>query len=271
MIFERTNESTKFIQKVARNRIQSIAKVQDFRIRTAGVSATLSILAIQYGARKQIHSEVLKECTTLVLSKFSRLALDDLKEAYRQFAAGEISPKGAEMYGGEFNATQVGKILAAYCKRRDEINRLIINVTDAHREKQEQQKRAEEMRQNFIDSMPDKIKKLQNQNTNWQEVPDYWWDYCKSNALFELDDEGYQHYWNLAQIAAKKEHEKAIAEESDRMNYRQLLAKKDHTARAKVIARQMVICDLVINFKCTENNEYGEDKCKNQCDFCANV
>ncbi|MCB9288890.1 MAG: hypothetical protein H6560_16400 [Lewinellaceae bacterium] len=77
-------------------------------------------VAQDYGARQAVLEETFTECVRITRKKFAGLGIGEVREAYRMWAAGELNMrKGeAEMYGGQFNAAQLGKVLAAYMEQR---------------------------------------------------------------------------------------------------------------------------------------------------------
>jgi hypothetical protein len=76
----------------------------------------IAAIARDYGARQALDPFVLGECAALVRADFQHLGRDEMRLAYRMWAAGKIS--ALEMYGGQFNATQFGRVLAAYNAER---------------------------------------------------------------------------------------------------------------------------------------------------------
>lgn len=148
--------------------------------------AEMVLTAQAYGARHEMAPTVAKECAKLVAQKFPQLAIPEIREAYRQWAAGQIQADGADMYGGSFNAAQLGKVLAAYCKKRDRIAAAIRRAQQAHDEDQRQAAITEAQRQQFAKLFPLKFEQLRSTATTWADVPVYFFDVLWKRQLIQV-------------------------------------------------------------------------------------
>lgn len=223
----------------------------------AAVMMELPIVAQAYGGRREIDESVYKECVKLILSKFSALGANEIREAYRMKAAGELNmPKGkGEMWGGEFNAQQLGEVLTAYMESRRKALGAYIRAQQEQAESATRQARVEKMRREFEKNFPRRIEQIQNA-ADWREVPEYVFDAARRRGLirFEhgeaeaiLDDAR-----ELARLEAQNEYEEA--REGGASVFRLLSLRKmteDEAgleARAKVIARKISLFRKLKNY-----------------------
>lgn len=145
--------------------------------------AAIALTAQAYGARHEIVPTVAKECAELVLSKFAHLAIDEIAEAYCQWASGQIEVKGGEMYGGSFNAAQFGKVLSAYSERRRAIAAAISNAAAQERIEAEQARRKADMERRFAEEFPRTFEKVRAEATGWEGVPGYFFQVLWQRGL----------------------------------------------------------------------------------------
>ena len=147
--------------------------------------ALLPRLSEQFGGRHHIKEEVLAACVQIILKKFSHLGLKELPQAYEMYYAGELEVKGAEMYGGIFNAANMMKILAAYSRHRQKlIGQYLRLITAAETEKVEKE-RQHRKRQQFLAGIPEEIETRRPMIKSWRDIPVYWFEAGIELKLFE--------------------------------------------------------------------------------------
>ena len=113
-----------FCEEVATGCANPIRKL-DQKIAEKALLALLPQLSGLFGARVRIERNILARCVKIVLKRFAHLGLNELRQAYEMYYAGELAAPGAEMYGGIFNAGNMSKILAAYSDHRPPTDRQI--------------------------------------------------------------------------------------------------------------------------------------------------
>lgn len=155
----------------------------------AQVMTEIAQVARSYGARVAIPPEVYTECVRLVLDRFAFLSLDEIRISYRMWSAGEIKAKGAEMYGGEFNAAQLGKVLAAYAAHRKPILGNYLRLDGDAKRKTQTDARAKRLKQQFDEQFPLLIEQAIINKISWEEVPAFWYHAALDRGMFEVDIE----------------------------------------------------------------------------------
>ena len=106
------------VQVIAEGRLSPIRSL-DPMVASGGIGAAIRHLAPRYGARVQLDAGVVAECVAIARDNFSQLGLPEIVQAYRLWAAGRFA--SLEMYGGQFTATQFGRVLADYVTYRHAI------------------------------------------------------------------------------------------------------------------------------------------------------
>jgi hypothetical protein len=218
--------------------------------RIGGLQIQIPLIAKTYGARQQITPDVLEGCVDLILDQFNDLGLQEIELAYRLWAAGKI--EGLEMYGGEINATQLGRVLSSYKKYRNKVLNKYLDAAKAEQtaldEKKQHESRLTEYRNNF----PAMIQQTRESGKiqSWQDVPAIWYDTANALGMIQFKHGEAVEIFKRATQLAKIE----IAEEVRGLNsdLRSLIIardtkKKDPKERAKVIARKITVFEKLIN------------------------
>lgn len=193
-----------------------------------------------YGGRKEIDPEVLKECSRLIIDKFPHISVPEIREAYRQWSAGEIEVKGAEMYGGEFNAAQVGKIIGAYCEKRRGVLSAYLREREEEKDREAQAEKRRIMQEAFDAEFPRMIERARNEITDWREVPAYWYESANKRGMIKFEPgeavKIFTDAQELERIERANEQEESVTL-SDIFRQQE----KDPVERAKVIARKLTV------------------------------
>lgn len=196
----------------------------------------------------EINPIVYEECAELILEKFSQLGIEEIKEAYRMWAAGELGEvKGAEMYGGVFNAAQMGKILARYLNRRKEVvGRYLTLKYDKTKEKMKAQKQAEQ-KAKYEEGFTGLLASWSGES--WQDVPYHWFDTAKKRNMIHYAPGEKRQIWEKAQKAAKMEITTEQQEEENLYRKASLMKNLECNLedRAIVIARKMTVFEKLLS------------------------
>lgn len=208
-------------------------------------------LAEAYGARREISEPALFEAVKVIREKFSFLSVEEIAEAYRQWAAGELDmkKKDAEMYGGLFSAAQVGKILGAYSANRKKIVGTYLREKQARQEQAAKEQADAKKIAAFDAKFPALIAKMQAEAKDWRDCPFYIYQAAKDRGLFHIGKEEalliYEDAIALARMEAESAYEQAQGGGKSFFQLRDLCrAAQDEegiAARAKVIARQITL------------------------------
>lgn len=218
---------------------------------SAKVMQQVRHLADAYGARREISEPALFEAVKVIREKFSFLSVDEIAEAYRQWAAGELDmkKKDAEMYGGQFSAAQAGKILDAYSSNRKKIVGAYLREKQARNEQEAKEQADAKKIAAFDAKFPAIVAKMKSEAKDWRDCPFYIYQAAKDRGLFQIGKEEaleiYADAMSLARMEAENAYEQAQGGGKGFFQLRDLArAVQDEEgieSRAKVIARQITL------------------------------
>lgn len=175
---------------------------------TASLITQIPLIAKEYGVRYDISQYVLTEAVRLVLRRFSFLGINELREAYRDYYSGRTAAAGAEAYGGEFSVSQLGKILNAYCKKRQNIlvayKNLKSDFENKEREKEIHQRKQDQFNKEFPVQVLLKIESIK----SWSDVPVFWWNIFKKYSWISFEPGEAKIIFEEAAVIAKIELQK---------------------------------------------------------------
>lgn len=181
-------------------------------VAAAAIGSQLNALALQYGVREKPAPEVIKECISLIGTKFGFLAPTELREAYRQWASGEIEVKSSgEMYSGQINARQVGAVLTAYSKARREIMGKYLWAVGEEKERQQRALKEAEKKAAFEERFKADLQKAIKTAESYKDIPAYWFKVLEDRGDLVLTT---PQKWDLYNSCEKY----AIAEENERID-----------------------------------------------------
>lgn len=209
----------------------------------------LERVAESYGARGQASPTVVSECTQLVMAKFPGLGVNEIREAYRMKAAGELEmPKGkGEMWGGVFNADQLGAILSAYMAQRKKALGAYLRLAEAEKERAEKENSIARKQAAFEAKFPALVEKMKKEARDWRDCPFYLYESARRRGLFRLEKEEAEGIFQDAIALARMEKQQAYEEASGANVFRlrelhnAMLDQEGIEARAKVVARQLTL------------------------------
>jgi len=213
------------------------------------VSGVITEVAKEYGAREMIDNSILKECIRLVVGskghpgKFGMIGLSEIREAYRQWASGEIQVKGGEMYGGSFNAAQFGKVLTAYLDKRKQVIAAFTTLKREQEWKEAEQRRDEKWKSEYEENFEKYLQECTAES--WKEIPIHWYDTAMRRGLIDFEKGEAVLIYEEAKGLAKAE---LISEMQNVENIFQKAGWKTQMEsgewsedRAKVIARKITV------------------------------
>jgi len=213
------------------------------------LSANLQVLhavtevSLTYGARAEVSVGIYRECVAVMLTKFQHLAPEEILEAFRANAAGEIDTKGrGEMYGGEFNASNFTAIISAFAAKRKIVVAAYSNAKFAAEAALAEEQRRQAAISEFEESLPEKIRSMILTAESWEDCPAYLFASMRKRGLLDIDRATADEILVLAQQTAISE---AAAE---KMSQKPILYRLEQSPadRAKVIARQMSLWQIVV-------------------------
>jgi hypothetical protein len=232
---EVTEETVRRIASWHKTQIRHMDNIE----RAAKVPTEILFVANEYGARAEIQDYTLKECCKLVIEKFGHLNLQEIREAYRCWASEEIHIEGAELYGGKFNVRQLGRVLAAYDKKRRRILAEIIQAKEKWQREQQEEKDRLAKKQAFEATFPASIEKVKQAKT-WKEIPEFIYMVLRNRRLITITKTEALDILEKATRIAETEIEEEKRNRSTRFAY--VSTVED---RATSIARKMTVFQKV--------------------------
>lgn len=185
-VSDNTGLALKVVNQFSQWHPQQVRKIPP-GVAALAIGNFLNQIAKQYGVREKPSDIVVKECISLVGLKFNDLAPDEILEAYRQWASGEIEvPKGGEMYGGQINARQLGAVLTAYSKaRHSKIAKYLSEIKEEEIRERRQalnSKKKEAFNVYFKLALSEAIEILE----DWREIPVFWYSVLEQRGEINL-------------------------------------------------------------------------------------
>lgn len=196
----------------------------------------------QYGGRVEADTTVITECLRMVMEKFSLLGINEIREAYRAYAAGEFQVEGAEMYGGVFNVANFSKVISGWKTYRAKALAELLDIQEKERLERLEKKKREKAMAEFDRQFPSLLEKAKNDFESWQDVPVHWYDTARRLKLLNVTmDEAVPIFEEAKKIvAAEQEQERgkvAMMSMSERLLHRSF----DPEQRAKNVARKITV------------------------------
>lgn len=222
------------------------------------IGAAIRQFAESYGGRKKIDDEVLSECIDLIVENFGQIGVMEIRTAYQLWSMRVIN--GAEMWGGEFNALQLGRVLSDYVRYRQKVVNEVINYRDDLAAKRKRELYAQARNQQVINAFPGELKeaRIKHQDgdgfQSWRDIPGHWYKLAEKLGQISLESETKRPYWEKAQIEAALQIEAEIDRLFQSKRYQEAKNhKKDYardtenfSRRASVIAQKMIAFDYLI-------------------------
>jgi hypothetical protein len=214
-----------------------ITQDQDF----AGKFLLMEIrkIAQQYGGRIDSLTDVVAECVKLTLTNFKLIGLEEVREAFRAYAANELSIN-AETYGGIFNVATYGKVLSAWVDYRKKVVAQYLKDQEEKQQQENERKRQEMARRKHDQDFPKWIEKGKAEFQTWEDVPEWFYHTALRLGLLKFDPGEAQAYYEEAKKIAQRQKEEergelAMMTAAKKMIYQGF----DVDARAKIIARKI--------------------------------
>lgn len=208
------------------------------------IHKTITYLANVYGNRVKITPILLKKCILDIKKNFSHYGKMEFTEAFRLWSLGEIGDKSTEMYGGEFNALILNRILKQYENyRRDIVNK---SLRELEKQKNQEKERAErERHKEEIDKIPkEQIISDINKYDNWENIPHYLCKIAFKKKLIKLTKSEIEEY----KKQAKQKHKEEIEIERNKISSVNDLLKinkemQEPEVRERIIATKICVFD----------------------------
>lgn len=214
------------------------------------VQIAVDYVARTYGARTPPSPETIAEAVQVIRRNFSYISVAEIREAYRLWAAGEINAgTGAEMYGGEINAANVGKVVSAYCEHRRLALAAYLRARQEADEDRREAERKNRLRKEYEDNFESMLARARASFTDWRDVPLHWFDTCRRRGMIQFEPGEAEEILEDARALADIENEEAKAEAKDPIQFAALVRRAesgDLKSRAKVIARKISVYRKII-------------------------
>ena len=216
------------------------------------VGAAITAVARDYGTSLLPH-HILEECVKMTIDKFSALCVDEIREAYRQFATGELGTgKEAESYRGEFNARNYGAIIGMYAIKRRGVVAALTKEAHDRQEASASEARIARQKADFAKQFPADVNALiRKPDASWQDVPGWWYDTLEKYGCISVPaDEKIEIFAQAKQVAAANLYEQranaGVIQAAELQKQLKDLAAGADTTPAKAIAKKMCVFDYVI-------------------------
>lgn len=216
-----------------------------------GITVMIKEVAGSYGASQEIEGRTLADCIKLVQMEFGALALEEIRTAYRMWAANKTDAgKRGEMYGGAMNTAQLGAVLAAYCEERQRIVKELVYKQYEENERVEKERRAERQKSTFADEFARSLEEARQNPTDWRDVPEWWFASLKKRGKINFEPGEAEEIFEEARTLAEMEAEREVGQTTgmkkiDAQRALEAIQGGDE-ARAKVIARKIAVFRKVI-------------------------
>lgn len=208
----------------------------------------LPVIAQQYGAREKISPVIYEECVSLVMEKFGQIGVNEIREAYRLWVAGELNlGREVEMYGGQFNAAQLGRVLSAYSEYRRAAVYAYIRERDRILHEEAEAQKQQKAREDFERRFPLMLQEAKANRIHWRDVPNYWYHAAMDREMIVFDPGEAARIYELAKRITRADMARLPAESDTRSESAK--AKLMHRAQygsgfdevSKTIARKITV------------------------------
>lgn len=128
--------------------------------------------AATYCAAPNTEREVIEESARFIASKFGHMNVNEIREAFRLAAAGQIDAS-LNAYYGMFSVSILGKVLSAYDDHRTQAYREVRARINAEQQERENEQRAERLKEQF-GTIGEQFQALTERNEKyptWQSLP----------------------------------------------------------------------------------------------------
>lgn len=213
------------------------------------IEAQVKAICESCGARSQVGKAPLKESVRIVRERFAFIAPEEIAGAYRLWACGEVQAAGAEMYGGQFNAAQLGKILGAYCEKRRPVVGAYLRQLEQETWEQKKAGHAKAWKDHYENNFEKIIEQLKAKAHSWQAVGAHLYDTALRRGLIRFEPGEARQIYEEALQCARKEAQDAYDEGRKggksifqlRELEKAMADEKGIEERAKEIARKMSV------------------------------
>lgn len=184
IVSERRSVKFDLVERVVAGYNSQLRHMEDEDAVDAYLLGEIATVARDYGARDAVPPPIMQECIRLVKGRFIHLGKGEIREAYRAYTVGELQVKGAEMYEGKFNASQLGKILGAYAKQRREVLGGYLNLVHDANLKEQKAAQAAHRAERFEREFPRLVSEARAAGLNWEAIPVFWFKAALNRDMF---------------------------------------------------------------------------------------
>lgn len=164
------------------------------------LSAELEFAATSYCGAAKTDMSIFDECMDFTVRRFGHLACDEIREAFRLAAAGELGDVNMQSYYGLFTVTMLGAVLNAYDEYR---NRIVAALRRAENEAYHAAKEASRQPHDsavWMNNRTDQLLALDNPQQS--DVTAYDHDFLEKNGWMANDKEAKEAAWLEAKALA---------------------------------------------------------------------
>lgn len=210
-------------------------------------------VAQAYGARQKMPPYTVAECVSLVFDHFHSFGLNEIEASFRYNASQQSD--GNEVYGGEFNATYLGRVLRRYEEevRRPSLKEYIDANWRMMGEEHERRRRSRLQRE-FDIQWEEEVKKMRERKDeiSWKDIPLFWFESAKKRKLIPIIKEEMERVMEEAREIQKAVKQLEIEEAKATMTLHAVRSimrnpQKDDEEAARNIARKMWVKKYLID------------------------
>ena len=177
------------VESIASNRNSPCRSMTAYDYKVGSLGAIQRVAVDFCGADPLICTGAIKECSNLFASKFGRLSLAEIREAFSMCAARQLGDINIIAYKGVFTAGIFGEVISAYAAVRD----AVVAALDKEAEKEEREALDREVEAKQEQCKKDVIAEFQAakiSNTRFisvDKIPIQWPGILKDAGLLESD------------------------------------------------------------------------------------
>ena len=198
-----------------------------------------------FNASVEISNTAFIEVVDIIFQKFSTLSANELGEAFRMAAAGELGEVNFAAYGGVFTVPNFTDILTKFTKKRQEVAMAIYRANQDLEEKVKADELVKQKADEYLAMLVHRHETEQNGNHDYKtynDVPHYYGKTLLEQGLISFTADEKRNIWERAKKAA-------IQEYKDDLEHAKLQFVSGNANKSDVNRLETILADAVTNPK----------------------
>ena len=161
-----------------------------------------------FNASVDSNKSAFTEVVGVILQKFNGLSLDEVGEAFRMAASGELGEVNFAAYGGVFTVPNFTDILTKFSKKRNEVAMAIYRANSDLEEKAKADELVKQKQDEYLAMLVHRHEAEQNGNhdyKSYKDVPHFYGKTLLEQGLISFTAEEKRTIWEAAKVAALEE------------------------------------------------------------------